>query len=442
METSWLRYLPAAVRSKLEQLGSNTISNTGWLFADNFLRASVGFLVGIKVTRYLGPEQFGRISYAVAFVAIFTSISLLGLDSIVIRNLTRQPGKKTEILGTAFVLKLIGGMASCGLIVALSYSFQQENQLLRPLIIVTSFGLIFQATGAIDYWFQSQTKAKFIAIARSGAFILAAAAKLVLVGQQAPLIAFAWIGTAEIACCAFGLIATYRYSGEAISSWRPSPAAVVELLKDSWPLLLTDLVIMINSRADKLIVGNIAGARELGTYAVAAMIAEALLFVPLSLYSTHFPGLVTAQQSSAELFEAQTRRFYNLMAFSAYAIAIPMTLLGGWGIRLLFGETYASAGPMLIGLTWSGLFISLGMARSGYLTAMNWTRLHFLVDLLACLVNIGLNLLLVPMYGANGAVVAVLLSCWFATHGSCFIFKPLRQTGKMLTRAMLCPKFW
>jgi O-antigen/teichoic acid export membrane protein len=73
---------------------------------------------------------------------------------------------------------------------------------------------------------------------------------------------------------------------------------------------------------------------------------------------------------------------------------------------------------------------------------MNWTRLHFITDLLGCIANIALNLVLVPRYGGMGAVIASAVSYWLAVHGSCFLFRPLIPTGVMLTRALCQPKPW
>jgi O-antigen/teichoic acid export membrane protein len=56
--------------------------------------------------------------------------------------------------------------------------------------------------------------------------------------------------------------------------------------------------------------------------------------------------------------------------------------------------------------------------------------------------NILLNLVLIPAYGSMGAAMATLASYWFAVHGSCFFFRPLRSTGRMMTRAMIYPKAW
>ena len=73
---------------------------------------------------------------------------------------------------------------------------------------------------------------------------------------------------------------------------------------------------------------------------------------------------------------------------------------------------------------------------------MNWTRIYLLAVSLGCLLNVALNYWLIPLYGGMGAVVASLVAYWFAAHGSCFVLKPLRRTGSMLTRAMVYPKIW
>jgi O-antigen/teichoic acid export membrane protein len=82
-------------------------ANTSWLFGEKILRMIVGLFVGIWVARYLGPEQFGLLSYAQSFVGLFTAIATLGLDGIVVRELVKDPSRRDELIGTAFWLKFI-----------------------------------------------------------------------------------------------------------------------------------------------------------------------------------------------------------------------------------------------------------------------------------------------------------------------------------------------
>ena len=107
-----MQFLPKFIRQKLEGKSNlrKIIGNTGWLFADRFLRIIVELFIGVWIARYLGPEKFGLYSYAIAFVALFSAFSTLGLDRIVVREIVKEPTDKDEIIGTAFILKFIGGI--------------------------------------------------------------------------------------------------------------------------------------------------------------------------------------------------------------------------------------------------------------------------------------------------------------------------------------------
>lgn len=444
MNQAWISYLPKSLKRQVECKPhlQNIISNTGWLMADNVLRMGAGLLVTIWVTRYLGPAQFGALSYATAFVMLFSATALLGLDYIVVRNIVRDPSSRDEVLGTAFVLKSIGGVFAVGLTLAAIFLVRPEDTLTRTLVAVVAVGTLFQAFGTFDFWFQSQVQSKYPAYARSFAYLAICVLKVVLILVEAPLVAFAWAALADVALGSIGLAIAYRMNGRRVKGWRATAGMAKTLLRDSWPLMLTDTVVLVYVRIDKIMIGEIVGDAELGIYAVAAMLAEALYFIPAAVTSSAFPGLVEAKSISEELFYERLQRLYNLMALLGYAVAVPTTLLAWWAIPFLFGPSYAEASGMLVGLVWAGVFFNLTMARNYYLTAMNWTRLHFITDLLGCVLNISLNLYLIPRYGGMGAVVASAVSYWFVVHGTCFLFKPLNRTGVMLARALLSPKAW
>jgi len=195
-------------------------------------------------------------------------------------------------------------------------------------------------------------------------------------------------------------------------------------------------------RIDQVMLGEMVGNEEVGIYSVAVRLAEVWMFIPMAIFWSVFPAVVEARVSDEALLYERLQKLYNLMTLTAYIVAVPMTLLGGWLVDTLFGEAYTRAGLMLVVLIWANIFANLEIARSAFLSSMNWTRLHFVTVFLGCLVNIALNLLFIPRYGGLGAAVASLVAYWFAAHGTCFLFRPLFRTGAMLTRAMLYPKIW
>lgn len=440
----WFRWLPEFLKRKIAHRVAlhKVINNIGWLFFDKVLHMGVGLLVVAWVARYLGPDQFGLFNYALAFAALFASFASLGLNNIVVREIVFQKTAVDEILGSAFVLKLIAGCAAFIITVGAIFFIKPNDRLCVWIVAIIAAGTIFHAFDAIDFWFQSQVLSKYTVYAKNAAFLMVTLVKIILIFLKAPLIAFVWASLAEIIIGAMGLILAYQINGYHILFWKSSFARAKSLLKDSWPLIFSGIVIMIYMRIDQIMIGQMKGVQEVGIYSAAVRLAEAWYFIPMSIVASVFPGIVAAKAVSEELFYQRLQKLYNVMVFLAYAVAVPVTFIANDVIVILFGSEYKSGGPMLAGLIWTCLFTNLGVARSTFLTTMNWTRIHFFTVLAGCMINIVLNYLLIPVYGGMGAVIASLVSYWFAAHGTCFFYKPLFKTGFMLTKAMVYPKVW
>lgn len=444
MNNVWISYLPGFLRVRLAgRYGLQKIlTNTGWLFFDKILRMCGGLLIGVWVARYLKPEQFGLLSYAVAFVSLFSAIASLGLDGIVIRDIVKKPENKDEILGSAFFLKLCGGFAAFILTMAVIMFLRPNDHLMHWLVGITSLGTIFQAVDVIDLWFQSQVRSKYTVYAKNGAFIVSLLIKVVLIVIKAPLIAFAWIASIEIVIGSVGLFLVYRLSGGLVRSWRTSYETGKKLLRDSWPLIFSSIVTMIYMRIDQIMIGEMVSASEVGVYSVAVRLAEVWYFIPMAVAASTFPSIVSTLHENEGLFYERLQKLYNVMSFLGILVAVPVTFLSAPIVEMLFGASYSKAGPMLAVLIWAGLFVNLGVARSSFLTSMNWTRVHFITVFLGCVVNILLNLILIPKYGGLGASIATCAAYWFAAHGTCFLYKPMLRTGIMLTKSIVYPRIW
>ena len=444
MNQAWIKYLPASLQKKVEGRDylQNVINNTGWQFADNILRMGVGLVIGVWVARYLGPEQYGLLSYALAFGALFLPLTSVGLEEIVVRNIVRDPLSKDETLGTAFVLKLIGGSAAFVVPTALVLVLRPTDDLSQWLVWIIVLGNLFQAFNVIESWFNSQIQAKYIALARSAAFITCSGIKIALILTGASLITFAVVATLEVGLGSLGLVIAYRSQSCSLLNWRATVNRARSLLHDSWPLLFSMVAITIYQRIDQIMLMEMVGSEEVGIYSVAVRLTEVWIFIPTVLFWSVFPSILEAKKISDELFYDRLQKFYNLMALISYAIAVPMTILSPWLVDTLFGEVYAGAVIMLATLVWANLFWNLEMARCAFLASMNWNRFYFLTVFLACLLNIALNYFLIPRYGGMGAVVASIFAYWFAAHGSCFMSKKMYKTGFMLSKAIIYPKPW
>ena len=225
--------------------------NTSWLFAEKILRLLISLVVTILVVRYLGPEQFGLLSYAISFYGLFTAISILGLESISIRELVKYPERRDNILGSVFLLRLVGGIVTI-ILIALTLFISGEPTDISILILIISTSAIFQSLSVIDYYFRAEVKAKYSVYVMTTSVLFTSSLKILLIILEAPLIYFAIVFSVEFIAGAAGFLLVYKHNKLKIIKWKFRKETAVNLLKDSWPLILSGLVIAIYTKIDQV----------------------------------------------------------------------------------------------------------------------------------------------------------------------------------------------
>ena len=399
---------------------------------------AISFVVGIKVIQYLGPDNYGKLSYCISFAGLIGTISKLGLDTIVIRNLIREENSTEEILGTAFFLKLLGSIFTVFLIGIGIWTVSNDSQM-RWMTVIISTGLIFTAFETIDFWFQSKVLSKPMAIVRSLQLILTGTAKLILIFGHFPLIAFAWVFMAEFTLKAFGMVIVYSRSNQSMARWKVKSSRAVGLLKDSWPLILSGVMIVIYMRIDQVMLGNMAGDQAVGTYAAAVKLSEPCYFLAGAVCTSVFPALIKSKQKSLQEYQQKTQMLYDLMAWMSLLIAFFVTLMSDTFTTNLLGSEFAEAGKILALHVWASPFVFLGIARSRWLITENYTRFSLVATSLGAISNIGLNFVLIHYYQGIGAAIATVISYAISSHISCFFYPPIYDNSKMLFKALIVP---
>ncbi len=411
-------------------------SNLAWLTADRILRLGGGLVVTVWIARFFGPELYGIYNYAIAFVGLFGSLSVLGLDSIIIRDIVRDPTCKDETLGTAFLLKLGGALVSLMLTVGIILVLRPGDTLTHVLVGIIAAGVLFQAFDVIDMWFQSQMQSKFTVYAKNTVFIVLNLVKLGMILLKAPLVAFAVAGSAEVALGAGGLVMMYRRNGNTIRSWQVSAVRARSLLENSWPLILSDLAIFVQSRIDQVMLGQMLGNKEVGLYSAAARIGEAFNFIPMVIYSSVYPLIVESKQQNVDLYSSRMTNLYRLMFIITFAIGIPVSLLSGPLTHLLFGSAYEGVGLLLSLFVWSRVFTNFGVAKSVYISTENLFKYALVCAIVGTVVNISANYMLIPIYGIVGSIIATNISFTITTFIIDAIYPRTRQNFFLMMKGI------
>ena len=399
---------------KLKSLKNNQgfmkyFKNTSWLFGEKILRMVVGLFVGIWVARYLGPEQFGLFSYSQSFVGLFTVIATLGLNGIVVRELIKDETKRDALIGTAFWLKFFGAF-SVLLILAIAVNFTSNDTYTNTLVFIIASATIFQSFNVIDFYFQSKVMSKYVVYSNFISLFISSLIKIILILNEAPLIAFAWVILFDSFILTMGFIYFYIKNNLSLKRWKFDKKVAVSLLNDSWPLILSGAVLMIQARIDQVMIKEMIGSIEVGYYSVAMRLIESVAFVTMILKSSLYPSIQNAKNHSVKLYQDRLLNFYRLNFLLFLVIAIPIFVFAEQIIILLFGMEYQSAGVLLSLMSIRLLFANMGVARGVFILSENLIKFSMVTMICGTVVNILLNYLWILDYGAKGAIVASIVS--------------------------------
>jgi O-antigen/teichoic acid export membrane protein len=411
-------------------------SNTSWLMSHRVLSMVVALFVGVYVARYLGPEGFGLLSYAVSFVGLFTALAAMGLEGILVRELVKTPESRDELLGTAFWLKA-GGAILMWIGIAAVIPFTHNDLQTNILIIIIAFAVIFQAFNVIDFNFQAEVKSKYVVYAQITSLVISSITKLVFVWISAPLVWFACVFLFDALVRSVGLVVVYLKTTGKVWYWKWKRQIANKLVKDCWPLILSGMVIAIYMKIDQVMIKEMLEAKEVGNYAAAVRLSEAWYFIPMAITSSVFPAIINAKKQGEEIYYQRLQKLYDLMAWLALAIALPTTFLAPLIIKVLYGEAFLPAAGVLSIHIWAGVFVFLGVASGQYLIASNYTRISFFRTFFGAITNVILNIIFIPKYGINGAAFATLISYFVATFFIGFIAKTNWQVVLMLKSFLL-----
>jgi O-antigen/teichoic acid export membrane protein len=433
-----LNLIPAFIQRRIAHRPNlfKIVDNIGWLFFDKILRMGVGLLVGVWVARYLGPEQFGLLSFATAFTGLFGAIAALGLQGIVVRDIVRDPDTAKVTLGTAAVLQFIGGLVAYLLILGAIAYMRPDDALARTIVAILGSMMLLKVSDIALFWFESQVQSKYAVWVQNSVFLLFALVKVALILQESALLAFAWATLAEAVVVASLLLLVMDQRGHVLRQLEVSAERAKTLLKDSWPLILSSIAITIYMKIDQIMLGQMLGDESVGIYSAATRISEVWYFIPMAIVASVFPAILESKKLNEEQFTNRVQSLYDTLAVISLAVALPMTFISGWLINLLFGLAYSEAGLVLAIHIWGGLFVSMGLARGKWLLAENLQYMGYWYVGLGMLVNIVGNYFLIPVWGAQGAALTTVFSQATVAIIAPALFGKTRVSALMLLRSI------
>lgn len=411
-------------------------ANLGWLFAERAVRLVLGVGVGFLVARHLGPEQLGGLNYAIALTTLAGAVVSLGVESIVKRDVLREPARTAEILASGACLRLLAALPAIGALLGFAALAPGAE---APLLALLAATLLQPALLLPEVWLQSQLLARPATVIQTAVLGVGAALRLWLIATAAPLAGFAAVLVLEAGLAAAGLHWAARRAGCPFRWSAATRSEMGRLLRESWPLLFASLAVVLYMKIDEVMLRHLVGPAAVGLYSAATRLTEIWYFIPTALASSTLPALLRARERGSEAYHLRLQQYFDLSAAAAYALAVPVALAAPWIVRLAYGPEYSASAGIVALHVWASVFVFLGVARGQWLVNESHQRFYLVATSGGALLNIGLNLLLIPRWGGLGAALATVISYAAAAWLSSFLHRSVRPIALLQTRALLIP---
>ncbi len=390
---------------------SKIYSNIGWLLVDKLIRLLLGVLLSVWLSRYLGPDEFGLFNYSLTYIMLFSSIAGMGLQGVVVRDLIKFPDRRNGIIGTSLVITLVtGGLSYLLAILSIFFWGDKEQQAVNGLIYIIGTLLLFKAADIVQFYFESRVESKYVVWIQNGVFVFFAIIKSIMILMKQPLISFAWITATEYLLTAFFLIFVFNFKGIRIRSLVFEWTLAKQMVREATPLMLSSIAIVVYMKSDQIILGQLLDSKAVGVYSAAVRISELWYFVPIIITSSVFPNILQAKKANLKLYYSKLQGLFTLLVLISLLVALPMTFISSPLINLLYGEDYLLAGDVLSIHIWAGVFVALGQSSYYWYLAENKGNLALQRTLLGAIVNVILNLILIPRLGVIGAAYSSLIA--------------------------------
>lgn len=412
------------------------LRNISVLSVDHIFRSAIGFVVAVLIARHLGPNGFGAFAYIFSVVGLFVPLTVFGLEHFTIRRLVTTPDEQSATLGTALLLRSAGAIVAFILAICVPLIVDGPKDATFELMVLAGLMLIVLPNDTLNCVFRARERMAWIAAPKSAVAAIIAAITAILVWQDAPLSGFvaARIGEAVL-LAVVAWIALSRFLGAAprLSLDRELAWA---MLRTGTPLFLAAISVIVYMRIDQVMLGAMTDASVLGNYAVATKFTEVVYFVPIAIAAAYYAGMVRSHDAGGDMFQSDMQALFDVVGLVTVGLAL-VVIAVAWVLLIpAFGAHYAAAMPMVAVLAPSVVFVGLGVARSNVLTIEGWNWTSFLTTSAGAVLNVGLNLVLIPLYGGVGAALATVAAYAFAVIGGSCLLPWMRPVARALIRSL------
>ena len=388
----------------------------------------LSFFIGLWAVRYLGPSDFGSLTYISSYIALFTAACTMGLDTVVVNRLVRFKQRDGEIVTSAILIRSIAAFISMGALAIVVGFADHGDQKLLWIAMLSGFELLFKAAGTISCWYQYKLLSKKTALADMAAFTIASMYRLWLLISSKNIYWFAFYNSFIYLMIAVFYIPMFKKDVD--HAGKPTGEMCRDLLRGSFPYLISAILVSLYTQIDQIMIKQILqSTQQVGYYATALTLTWLIAFVPNSISVSARPVLMDLKNKGAQDYEKRVTQVLASIVWISFLCAFLFMVFAHPLIRLLYGASYAPAAPVLQILVWSAIAENMTKIRDIWLIGAQHSKFVTLLSTCGTVVNILLNALLIPLVGIIGAAMATVATQFAVTVFVPLLFKQTRRFG-------------
>lgn len=410
------------------------LKNATWIIACKIVQSILSFIVGTLTVRYLGPTNYGVITYAVSVISFLLPIMQLGLNNTLVKEFIRNPNNEGEILGTALIINIISSLFSmAGAISFVSIANAGE----RETIIVCalySLVLLFQATEMTVYWFQSKLQSKYPSIATLIAYVAVTIYKVYLLVTGRSVVWFAVSYVLDFFLISIILLVIYKkLSTQKLSiNWNIGR----QMLSRSKYYIVPSLMVVVFQHTDRIMLKLMVSDTETGLFSAAITCTGMTGFVFHAIIDSARTVILETKERTPELYERRVVQLYSIITAFALTQSICITILAKPIIYLLYGKAFLAAVPILQLAVWYDTFGYYSSVRNIWILAEEKQKHLTKINIVGALANVVFNVCLIPALGGIGAAIASIVSQFFTNVIIGFVYKPIRRNNYLMLKSL------
>lgn len=413
--------------------------NTSIILAGNLTFKIISMFVVIYLARYLGAANFGKYNFVYSYVAFFGTLTDAGIQTTLVREMSRNPLKAPELFGNAFFIKLIftfiAIILSMATITIMSYPKDTTY-----FIYIASLCLLFTSISNLyGTVFQTNLKMKFDALAKIISRIISAGLILWIIYVQGTLIQVVFATSFS------DVIKTLINYVSARNLIKPKLEIDLNvwkyLLRESIPLAFFNVIWIFYYQIDIIMLSFLQNDTAVGIYSAACKLNEPIGFIAEALVISLFPIMSSLFVHSKDKLITVSGLSIKYILIVVLPVVIFTTILAPKIVILIYGTQFSNSVFAFQVLIWSLLSTSLNCFLGHLLISIGKQKLNTFNYLFCATANIILNFILIPILSYNGAAIATLItSVLLLTFGLYQVFKYLHKfpLHEILIKPLIC----